>query len=609
MAALLPDGDHDSGRGVDAAAAASEALSAAAMTPGLSVPPHVPLLYMYGADDAKYARVADRVRTLYAAQARVVRVPAAGHNVFAHPPAAPAVCAAIAAFVSPVARARGVAVRVRDIRVAPYELSLRAEMAVGSATVRTRAGALVALLATAVSESPVPEGAVPPAGTADVDDDDDDDDEEDTFGGVGDVAPLPGLHVTPLAACMEEAYAWFERRTGAGAGAPELVVSAADILTAVDPAAAEGHGHEKEHVHGKGKGQAQGKRQAQEQGQGQGQRQWQGQRQLHGQGQGQERGGGSDLFRGLSSATIAALSAALLQCLAKANSMSTALYLSTLTDRFTLLPRGVTYNGVAPRPANSLWEHWGEYAEARARSSVALVGDAAVLKVKVGFASIHEDVLVVERLCQSEHFHRCSLRLDANCSWTPDDFTRFCDLTRPLWPRLEYIEEPCAVGSPEAFRQFCAKLYRGPVRDLRDPVVALPKIGLDESLAQFSVARTLPMVSYNGVDAIVLKPSVQGRIGRVFALAKRAESRGVKVILSSVFDSGVGLAWATVLAAAIGNPATAAHGVGTFTALVGDSVSPSFQDACVLPSDMMIGLEECEGLLERATSHVLRRPK
>jgi O-succinylbenzoate synthase len=69
------------------------------------------------------------------------------------------------------------------------------------------------------------------------------------------------------------------------------------------------------------------------------------------------------------------------------------------------------------------------------------------------------------------------------------------------------------------------------------------------------------------------------------ALADAARARGAKVVLSSVFDSGVGLAWVSLLAATLGHPSTTHHGIGTYTLLGADCVTPGFEASCLSSTD------------------------
>lgn len=87
----------------------------------------------------------------------------------------------------------------------------------------------------------------------------------------------------------------------------------------------------------------------------------------------------------------------------------------------------------------------------------------------------------------------------------------------------------------------------------------------------------------SGCAAFVLKPAMLGfELSMQIAKLAQEELR-IPVVFSSSFDSGIGLAYTSILAAvADKSPATAglakyAHGLGTFAMLSGDTLSPSFK--------------------------------
>lgn len=498
LLSLVPlDGDVDR---LEAAAVACEKLSPGAMTPDISLPGSLPVLFVYGERDEKYCGVAKNFQARYTEQVHAVCVPDAGHNVLMQnlADASPV----IAMFVSPVACGVPLRVCLANLHVQTYSIKLKKEMRVGQETVRCRVGALFVL--------------VGKAGVC----------------GVGDIAPLPGLHPATFADCSREALEWYQKRVRSGRAS----CSVDDVI-----------------------------------------------------------GSFPLTFQGLSPAAESGVSAALIQCLAAANRMSPVEFLCAATKKFKVLPKAISYNGVAPRPALGAQN---QSASSAVNSSGLAASKSGVLKLKVGFNSIDEDVNVINLLLQdSEYCRNFTLRLDANCSWSTAQFERFCDLTKVWWDRIEYIEEPFLVESPEEFKRFCASHF-GISRQQ-------PKVGLDESLSQFALEATLPMLSTIGVAAIVLKPSVQGSIPRMLSLARKAELCGVKIILSSVFDSGVGLAWAAVLSAAIGHPAGVAHGVGTFQYLDEDSVTPGFEDSCVSTETLKIDVPKCESFLRRVATQLV----
>jgi o-succinylbenzoate synthase len=164
-----------------------------------------------------------------------------------------------------------------------------------------------------------------------------------------------------------------------------------------------------------------------------------------------------------------------------------------------------------------------------------------VLKVKVGLRSPVEEI---ERL-KDLSLHLCkgaSLRLDANGAWTPEQaeaaLLGFRDLP------VESLEEP--LHTPES-----AALVRLQAN-------APFPLALDEALhlnGREPDPATLP------VRRMVIKPAVLGGVRRTLALASRAASAGVELVLTSVLESAAGI-WSTAqLAAAL--PPGPAHGLAT----------------------------------------------
>ena len=165
------------------------------------------------------------------------------------------------------------------------------------------------------------------------------------------------------------------------------------------------------------------------------------------------------------------------------------------------------------------------------------------VKLKVGARSVAEDAALVRAL-DEELGNPISLRLDANRTWSYEEAAEFVSAT----PRFEYIEEPLA----------------DPVR-LADLVrrsgvpVALDEslVGMDsEELETFAVA-------------FVLKPTLLGGISRTLRMADRALRLGVTPVISSAYESGVGVAALVALAAGIGDCAVPS-GLDTYRVMAGD---------------------------------------
>jgi len=85
-------------------------------------------------------------------------------------------------------------------------------------------------------------------------------------------------------------------------------------------------------------------------------------------------------------------------------------------------------------------------------------------------------------------------------------------------------------------------------------------IGLD--LVSASYDRATETIERGQIQVLVLKPHLCGSFGRAFTLARTAAARGVKVVLSSLYDSPVGIATLIHFAVALGLSETA-HGLNT----------------------------------------------
>ncbi|GIL50277.1 hypothetical protein Vafri_6487 [Volvox africanus] len=98
-------------------------------------------------------------------------------------------------------------------------------------------------------------------------------------------------------------------------------------------------------------------------------------------------------------------------------------------------------------------------------------------------------------------------------------------------------------------------------------------VGAGASMGSYSAAG-LPLDRAAGLAAVVVKPSVLGGLEAAMDTARWAQRRGVQVVISSAFESSVGVAALVQLAAAVddsarggggggGGPAVAHHGLGT----------------------------------------------
>ncbi|CAN0099168.1 unnamed protein product [Scytosiphon promiscuus] len=127
---------------------------------------------------------------------------------------------------------------------------------------------------------------------------------------------------------------------------------------------------------------------------------------------------------------------------------------------------------------------------------------------------------------------------------------------------VEYIEEP--LQNPRSLEQFWERSGK------RVPYA------LDESLGMGREAFTdEELLQLRGCAAFVLKASVVGGLSRTARLCRLARRLGAKAVLSSAFESGVGLAHASILASCFATQGVA-HGLSTYSRLRADVVAPGF---------------------------------
>ncbi|PJE80304.1 o-succinylbenzoate synthase [invertebrate metagenome] len=138
-------------------------------------------------------------------------------------------------------------------------------------------------------------------------------------------------------------------------------------------------------------------------------------------------------------------------------------------------------------------------------------------KFKVGRQPLHKDIeqvmSILGRLPSSS-----KLRLDANQHWNPQqliDFSKAIDVHR-----IAYIEEPVPKSNifPELFRR--TGIY----------------YALDESLQHYH-----PIQMMSGLRALIIKPTLTGGLHYCHQLIRRAKQQGIRAVLSSSFESPLGI--------------------------------------------------------------------
>jgi len=185
------------------------------------------------------------------------------------------------------------------------------------------------------------------------------------------------------------------------------------------------------------------------------------------------------------------------------------------------------------------------------------------LKIKAG-AERETDVLVERiRAIRTAVGPDVRLRLDVNGAWDLDTAgDRLLAIERF---DIEYVEQPVAAHDIDGLAQLR--------RRVRVPIAA------DEAAASVQAVRAL--LAAEAVDVLVVKPARVGGPAAVAEIAERAAERGVPVVISTLFETGVGIAAALSMAAVLpGNAAESSddppdHGLATAGLLDHDLLAES----------------------------------
>ncbi len=144
------------------------------------------------------------------------------------------------------------------------------------------------------------------------------------------------------------------------------------------------------------------------------------------------------------------------------------------------------------------------------------------------------------------------LRLDANGTWAEAEALERLRALSDL--DLEYVEQPVAAAL-------------GPVGLARVRRASPIPIAADELVTDLEAAERL--LAAGAADVLVVKPSRVGGPLAAALVARAAAAHGVATVVSTMFESGVGLTAASQVAAALSGPARA-HGLATADLLVSD---------------------------------------
>ena len=159
-------------------------------------------------------------------------------------------------------------------------------------------------------------------------------------------------------------------------------------------------------------------------------------------------------------------------------------------------------------------------------------GGFKAVKLKVGRLTILQDIERV-RLARKILGDEIALRLDANRAWEWEDALKFAEAVQDF--NIEYCEEPLLDSN---------KLEKLHLQ------TGMP-LALDETLWSAPTPKSdtpAKHVSLSGIRALILKPSILGGWNNTKMWIEHAQKNGIHCVLSSCFESGLGLNWIAFMA-------------------------------------------------------------
>ena len=138
------------------------------------------------------------------------------------------------------------------------------------------------------------------------------------------------------------------------------------------------------------------------------------------------------------------------------------------------------------------------------------------LKLKVARYAMEEELALIEQL--AARLPNTKLILDANGGWTREEAQHFCE--RLLLAQIDYLEEPCA--------------------GFADTVAVAEATGVAMALDE-TLSRREEWYCHPQLKALVIKPTLIGSLSACEALVQRARAGNLRVVISSSFESDLGL--------------------------------------------------------------------
>ncbi|MDZ4723223.1 MAG: o-succinylbenzoate synthase [candidate division Zixibacteria bacterium] len=198
----------------------------------------------------------------------------------------------------------------------------------------------------------------------------------------------------------------------------------------------------------------------------------------------------------------------------------------------------------------------GTVKEIQSRAIAFVAEGYMTLKIKVGRLPLSEEISLINSVRQAIGTE-IKLRLDANRAWSFEDAVSFGKGVAQC--EIEYIEEPLADSTR------LEELYEQ---------TGMP-ICLDESLSDANTAKDSPSLTlqvFGGLVAVVIRPTVLGGFERSLLLTKKAADQNITPVVSSAFESSLGIYALASFASALPDPQIAC-GFDTLSWLADDILS------------------------------------
>ncbi len=229
-------------------------------------------------------------------------------------------------------------------------------------------------------------------------------------------------------------------------------------------------------------------------------------------------------------------------------------WLGLLARRGGCTPASIMCDDPAPRiPLNALCD--ADLGRVQDLLHTRALVDYPVVKVKVGRGETSDEHTALKLLMAE--LPEANLRLDGNRSLDPESARR---LVHGLpAERIDYFEEPLS-DTTELERLASDTGIR---------------IALDETLRE---PKRFDVADRTWVAAWIVKPSLAGGFGDTLVLAKHAREDGIEFVISSCFESGLGLEALAQLAASVAGAGVPA-GLGTDRWLEDDLREPRFDSS------------------------------